>query len=45
MKLKVITSVAIEKDGKFLILKRSSYDTLPGMWEFPGGKVKPVAIL
>ncbi|MEM5805949.1 MAG: NUDIX hydrolase, partial [Candidatus Aenigmatarchaeota archaeon] len=40
MKLKVITSVAIEKDGKFLILKRSSYDTLPGMWEFPGGKVK-----
>lgn len=40
MKLKVITSIAIEKNKKFLVLKRSKHDTMPGLWEFPGGKVE-----
>lgn len=39
MKIKIITSIAIENNGKFLILKRSPHDTMPRMWEFPGGKV------
>jgi 8-oxo-dGTP pyrophosphatase MutT (NUDIX family) len=36
----LITSTAIEKDNKFLILKRAKHDTKPGMWEFPGGKIE-----
>lgn len=39
MKIKAITSIAIEKNGKYLILKRSPYDTMPRLWEFPGGKL------
>lgn len=39
MKIKIITSIVIEKDGKFLIMKRAPHDTMPGLWEFPGGKV------
>lgn len=41
MRIKMITSIAIEKDGKFLIIKRAEHDTMPGMWEFSGGKVDP----
>lgn len=26
--------------GKVLIAKRASHKTLPGKWEFPGGKIK-----
>lgn len=40
----MITVVAalIEKDGKYLIAKRSTGDTnVLGKWEFPGGKVEP----
>lgn len=39
MKIKVIASIAVENDGKFLILKRSPHDTMPNLWEFPGGKI------
>ena len=43
----VITVVAalIEKDGKYLIAKRSTGDeNVLGKWEFPGGKVEGVII-
>ncbi len=37
----VPVTAAIEKDGKFLIVKRSEKeDNLPGKWLFPGGKVE-----
>jgi len=39
MQFKIITSTCIEKNKKFLILKRSKNDTMPGLWEFPGGKI------
>lgn len=39
--VKVITSVVVEKDGKFLLGKRSmSEDVFPGIWSIPGGKVE-----
>lgn len=41
MIIKVITSVAVEKNGKFLIVKRNQDETMPGLWEFPGGKLNP----
>lgn len=31
----------IEKDQKFLIAQRQEGQSLPGYWEFPGGKCKP----
>ena len=40
----MITVVAalIEKNGKYLIAKRSTGDSnVLGKWEFPGGKVEP----
>jgi 8-oxo-dGTP diphosphatase len=30
----------IRKDGKILIAHRGQHKSLPGMWEFPGGKIK-----
>ena len=39
--LKVVAAL-IEKDGKYLIAKRSTGDeNVLGKWEFPGGKVEP----
>ena len=39
---RVILSGVIIKDGKALILKRSSGDAIfPGLWEIPGGKKGP----
>jgi len=40
MKLKIITCIAVENCGKFLILKRSPNETMPGLWEFPSGKLE-----
>lgn len=40
MKRKTITTVVVERDGKFLLLKRARNDTFPGLWEFPSGKVE-----
>jgi len=40
MKTKTITAIAVEKDGRFLLLKRARHDTFPGLWEFPSGKVE-----
>ena len=31
--------VAIEDDGKFLVVRRADHDTGAGIWEFPGGQV------
>jgi A/G-specific adenine glycosylase len=31
----------IEKDGRYFIQKRPSSGLLAGLWEFPGGKVRP----
>ena len=39
--IKVVAAL-IEKDGKYLIARRSTGDeNVNGKWEFPGGKVEP----
>jgi 8-oxo-dGTP diphosphatase len=35
----VVVGAMIEQDGKYLITQRSPRATLPGLWEFPGGRV------
>ncbi|MBD3950095.1 (deoxy)nucleoside triphosphate pyrophosphohydrolase [Tuanshanicoccus lijuaniae] len=35
-----VVAAAIIKDGKLLAVQRSDSMTLPGMWEFPGGKIE-----
>ena len=35
-----VTCAIIEKEGKILIARRASDQTLAGKWEFPGGKVE-----
>jgi len=40
MKVKVITSIAVEMKGKFLVVRRAPHDTMPLLWEFPGGKLE-----
>jgi 8-oxo-dGTP diphosphatase len=33
-------AAVISKDDKFLVCRRASHKSLPGFWEFPGGKVE-----
>ena len=41
MKLLIVAAVAlIDIDGRVLMSKRPDGKPLPGLWEFPGGKVK-----
>lgn len=35
-----VVAAAIYKEGKVLAMQRSSSMTLPGLWEFPGGKIE-----
>ena len=35
-----VVGAAIIKEDKVLAMQRSEQMTLPGMWEFPGGKVE-----
>jgi len=41
MKPLVVVAAIIERDGRILICRRSSRDSHPLKWEFPGGKVRP----
>ena len=36
----VVAAGVIWRDGKVLLTQRRQGDTLGGMWEFPGGKIK-----
>ena len=35
-----VVSAEIREDGRFLITQRPEHAVLPGLWEFPGGKVR-----
>lgn len=35
-----VVGAAIIHDGKLLAMQRSEKMTLPGLWEFPGGKIE-----
>lgn len=37
----MVTAAIIERDGKYLIAKRTPRGKFPGTWEFPGGKLEP----
>lgn len=39
-KVDVVGAVIINEEGKILCALRSSQMSLPGMWEFPGGKME-----
>lgn len=38
--MKRISCIAVEKNGKFLLLKRASQDRYPNLWEMPGGRIE-----
>ena len=35
-----VTAAVLEKDGRIIIARRGTGDTLAGKWELPGGKVE-----
>jgi 8-oxo-dGTP diphosphatase len=35
-----IASVALEHNGRFLLIRRAFNDRYPGLWEFPSGKLE-----
>ena len=36
-----VVAAVIDHDGRYLITQRNSNAVLPGLWEFPGGKLEP----
>jgi len=36
-----LVAAVIEQEGRYLITQRRPTAVLPGLWEFPGGKVEP----
>jgi 8-oxo-dGTP diphosphatase len=36
-----VVAAVIEHDGRYLITQRQGNAVLPGLWEFPGGRVEP----
>lgn len=36
-----VVAAVIERNGQYLITQRRSTAVLPGLWEFPGGRVEP----
>ena len=39
--IKVVTAGIIVSEGKILLTRRGKNESVPGKWEFPGGKVEP----
>jgi mutator protein MutT len=37
--LSVARALVEDDEGRVLVVRRAAWDTLPGMWELPGGKV------
>ena len=40
MAVKLIAHTLIEKDGQYLLIKRSKINVYPGYWDVPGGSVE-----
>ncbi len=36
-----VVAAVIDHDGRYLITQRNANAVLPGLWEFPGGRVEP----
>ncbi len=36
-----VVAAVIDHEGRYLITQRNSNAVLPGLWEFPGGRVEP----
>ena len=39
--LLVVAAALVRDDGEILVQQRSAHRSMPGLWEFPGGKVEP----
>lgn len=39
--LPVVAAALVDGDGRVLVQQRPFDKTLPGLWEFPGGKIEP----
>jgi 8-oxo-dGTP diphosphatase len=37
--LSVARALVEDADGRVLLVRRAAWDTLPGLWELPGGKI------
>lgn len=36
-----VVAAVIDHEGRYLITQRNSNAVLPGLWEFPGGRIEP----